>query len=99
MKFVDMHCDTLYELLQKKKRGEQYSLYKNEYIYPDYEITTQIFTDLPKETLQIMTDYWDDLKIDGYDYTVYYICFISFLISIIALTIYRNRKRKKYEYE
>lgn len=30
MKFVDMHCDTLYELLQKKKRGEQYSLYKNE---------------------------------------------------------------------
>lgn len=30
MKFVDMHCDTLYELLQRKKRGEPYSLYKNE---------------------------------------------------------------------
>ncbi|MBQ6888270.1 MAG: dipeptidase [Lachnospiraceae bacterium] len=30
MRFVDMHCDTLYELLQKKKRGEQYFLYKNE---------------------------------------------------------------------
>ena len=30
MKFADMHCDTLYELLQKKKRGEQYSLYKND---------------------------------------------------------------------
>ena len=30
MKFVDMHCDTLYELLQKKKRGEQYSFYQNE---------------------------------------------------------------------
>lgn len=24
-----MHCDTLYELLQKKNRGEKYSLYKN----------------------------------------------------------------------
>lgn len=30
MKFVDMHCDTLYELLQKKKGGEPYSLYKND---------------------------------------------------------------------
>lgn len=77
----------------------EYSLYQNEYIYPKEEITTQIFTDLPKETTQMMTDYWDDLKVDGYDYTAYYICFISFLILIIGLTIYRNRKRKKYEYE
>lgn len=30
MRFVDMHCDTLYELLQKKKQGEKYSLYENE---------------------------------------------------------------------
>ena len=29
MKFVDMHCDTLYELLKKKKAGEPYSLYEN----------------------------------------------------------------------
>jgi len=77
----------------------EYSLYQNEYIYPDYEITTQIFTDLPKETLQTMTDLWDDLKVDGYDYTLYYICFIAFLVLIIGLTIYRNRKKRKYEYE
>lgn len=30
MKFADMHCDTLYELLQKKKRGEACSLYEND---------------------------------------------------------------------
>ncbi len=30
MRYVDMHCDTLYELLQKKKQGKPYSLYKNE---------------------------------------------------------------------
>lgn len=77
----------------------EYSLYQNEYIYPDYEIKTQIFTDLPKETLQTMTDLWDDLKVDGYDYTFYYVCFIAFLVLIIGLTIYRNRKKRKYEYE
>lgn len=30
MKFVDMHCDTLYELLKKKTAGKPYSLYENE---------------------------------------------------------------------
>ncbi len=29
MRYVDMHCDTLSELLKKKKRGETYSLYQN----------------------------------------------------------------------
>ncbi len=77
----------------------EYSLYQNEYIYPTAEIKTQIFTDLPKETTQMMTDYWDDLKVDGYDYTFYYICFIAFLVIIIGLTIYRNRKKRKYDYE
>lgn len=30
MKYVDMHCDTLYKMLQKKKKGENYSLAENE---------------------------------------------------------------------
>ncbi len=76
-----------------------YSLYKNEYIYPTEDIKTDIFTDLPKEITQTMTDYWDNLKVDGYDYTLYYICFIAILIFIIGLTIYRNHKRKKMDYE
>ena len=77
----------------------EYSLYKNEYIYPEAEIKTDIFTDLPKDILQLMTDHWDNLKVDGYDYTLYYICFIAILIFVIALTIYRNYKRKKYDYD
>lgn len=76
-----------------------YSLYQNEYIYPTGDIKSDIFTDLPKEITQTMTDYWDNLKVDGYDYTLYYICFIAILIFIIGLTIYRNRKKKKYDYD
>lgn len=30
MRYVDMHCDTLYELLKKKKAGRNYSLYEND---------------------------------------------------------------------
>lgn len=77
----------------------EYSLYQNEYIYPSEDIKTDIFTDLPKEITQTMTDYWDNLKVDGYDYTLYYICFIAILIFIIGLTIYRNHKKKKYDYD
>ncbi len=76
-----------------------YSLYQNEYIYPTADIEREIFTDLPKEITQLMTDYWDNLKVDGYDYTLYYICFISILVFIIGLTIYRNHKRKKADYD
>lgn len=77
----------------------EYSLYQNEYIYPSKDIKTDIFTDLPKEITQTMTDYWDNLKVDGYDYTLYYICFIAILIFIIGLTIYRNHKKKKCDYD
>ncbi len=78
----------------------EYSLYQNEYIYPDRSnIKSDIFTDLPKEVTQLMTDYWDSLKVDGYDYTLYYICFIAILIFVIVLTIYRNYKKKKYDYD
>ncbi|MBE6700825.1 MAG: spermidine/putrescine ABC transporter substrate-binding protein [Ruminococcaceae bacterium] len=77
----------------------EYSLYENEYIYPSDSVKNQIFTDLPRETNHLMTDYWDSLKVDGYDYTLYYIGFISFLLFIIGLTIYRNHKKKKYDYD
>lgn len=30
MKIVDLHCDTLHEMLKQKKRGEHYNLYKRE---------------------------------------------------------------------
>lgn len=30
MKYVDMHCDTLYKMLQRKKQGENFSLAENE---------------------------------------------------------------------
>lgn len=30
MKYVDMHCDTLYKMLQKKKQGEGCSLAEND---------------------------------------------------------------------
>ena len=79
----------------------EYSLYQNPVIYPD-EATlenTQIFEDLPTETMQVMTNYWDELKIDGYDYTTYYVCFVAAIVIVIALTIYRNYKRRKYDYD
>lgn len=78
-----------------------YSLYQNPVIYPDAETlaNTQIFEDLPTETMQVMTNYWDELKIDGYDYTTYYVCFGAAIIGVIALTIYRNHKKHKYDYD
>lgn len=77
----------------------EYSLLGNEYLYPSSEIKNDIFTDLPTDVRQTMEGYWSNLKIDGYDYTLYYICFIVILIGIIALTIYRNHKRKQYDYD
>lgn len=79
----------------------EYSLYQDPVIYPDDKTreNTQIFEDLPTETMQVMTNYWDELKIDGYDYTTYYVCFAVAIIGVIALTIYRNYKRRKYDYD
>ncbi len=78
----------------------EYSLYQDPLIYPEEgSVKTQIFEDLPTETMQVMTSYWDELKIDGYDYTVYYVCFFASLALIIALTVYRNYKRRKYDYD
>lgn len=76
-----------------------YSLYGNEYIYPSGEIKNDIFTDLPREINQLMTDYWDALKVDGYDYTLYYIVFFVILFGVIGLTIYRNHQKHKYDYD
>lgn len=81
--------------------NEEYSLYQNPIVYPD-DVTlenTAIFEDLPAETLQMMTDYWDELKIEGYDYTVYYISFAIAIIAIILITVYRNYKKRKYDYD
>ena len=79
----------------------EYSLFENEIIYPSEETlkNTQMFEDLPTETLQLMTSYWDDLKIGGYDYTTYYVCFALAIVGIIVLTIYRNHKKRKYDYD
>jgi len=79
----------------------EYSLYGDEIIYPGDEAlaNTQMFQDLPAETLHLMTDFWDELKIGGYDYTTYYVCFALAIIGIIALTIYRNYKKRKYDYD
>ncbi len=78
----------------------EYSLYQDPVIYPDEgSVKTQIFEDLPTETMQVMTNYWDELKIDGYDYTFYYVCFFSFIAIIIIWTIYRNYKKRKYDYD
>jgi spermidine/putrescine transport system substrate-binding protein len=77
-----------------------YSLYCDPVIYPEEgTVKTQIFEDLPTETMQIMTTYWDELKIEGYDYTTYYVCFAAAIIGVIGLTVYRNYKRRKYDYD
>ena len=79
----------------------EYSLYMNPVIYPDSETldNTQIFRHLPTETIQIMTSYWDELKIEGYDYTTYYISFAVAIIFVLGLTVYRNYKKRKYDYD
>jgi len=76
----------------------EYSLYQNEYLYSE-DIKNDVFTDLPKETLTTMANFWMLLKISGNDYTVHYICFAVVLLGIIALTVYRNHKRKKFDYD
>lgn len=78
----------------------EYSLYGDPIIYPeDNTVKTQMFEDLPSETLQTMTNFWDELKIEGYDYTLYYVFFFLSIALVIAVTIYRNYKKRKYDYD
>lgn len=76
----------------------EYSLYQNQYLYSD-DIKNDVFTDLPKDTLNVMSNYWMLLKISGNDYRIYYVIFFAILAGVIGLTIYRSHKRKKMEYE
>lgn len=78
----------------------EYSLYGDPIIYPESDLVkTQMFEDLPSETLQTMTNFWDELKIEGYDYTLYYVFFFLSIALVIGVTIYRNYKRRKYDYD
>lgn len=46
----------------------EYSFYGNEYIYPDKEkLNLQIFENLPPETLKLLSDLWDDVKLFAAD--------------------------------
>lgn len=77
--------------------NEEYSFYRDELLYPPAEIRANAyyFHNMPPETLKVMSDYWDKLKISGYNYTGYYLGFGVAFFLILLYFIYRSNKRKK----
>jgi len=82
------------------RKMDQYSLKDNEIIYPKdvkvYE-NVQYFENLPQETLSLITNLWDELKIEGTSNTNIYIGAGVAVVAIVGYAIYKAVKKKKIE--
>ena len=79
----------------------EYSLAGNEVIYPPEEIkaNTEYFHNLPKETLEYMTQKWNELKIGGTNNISIYIGLgVAVVIGIAAFVIRAVRKKRQSAY-
>lgn len=77
--------------------NEEYSLKDNEILYPpaDMRLETQYFHNLPQDTLTLMTDLFNDLKIEGGSYTGVYIALAVAVVLIIVFFVYSGVKKKR----
>ena len=80
--------------------NEDYSLADSDAVYPDQSeiANAQVFHDLPSETLQYMNTLWSKVKGEN-NATVIYIVSIAclvLLVAVIAITLIRKKKMKKY---
>ncbi|MEG0979831.1 MAG: spermidine/putrescine ABC transporter substrate-binding protein [Oscillospiraceae bacterium] len=79
---------------------DEYTLKDNEVIYPKdakvYE-NVQYFENLPPETLALMSDLWNDLKIEGNSNTSIYIGVGVVVVAIAGYAIFKAVQKKKRE--
>ena len=80
--------------------NEDYSLADSDAVYPDSSeiANAQVFHDLPSETLQYMNTMWSKVKGEN-NATVIYIVSVGCLVLltvVIAITLIRKKKMKKY---
>lgn len=74
-----------------------YTYAGNEVIYPPEEVkaNTEYFHNLPKETLEYMTQKWNELKIGGSNNITIYIGLLAVVVIGVAAFVFRAIKKKK----
>jgi len=75
---------------------EDYEYKDNEILYPDEETlaNTQYFHNLSPETLQLMTQLWEEVKLDNTSNKSMYIGFAVLGAAALAAVIYRAIRKK-----
>ncbi len=75
----------------------EYSLAGNEVIYPPEEAkaNTEYFHNLPKETLEYMTQKWNELKIGGSNNISIYIGLVVVVVVVVAAFVIRTIRKKR----
>lgn len=80
--------------------NDEYSLSESKAVYPDEgDIAhSQVFHNLPNDTLQYMNTLW--MKVKGgneseWVYNAFFIC-IALIIAVVVITVVRKRRMKKY---
>ncbi|MBQ6020966.1 MAG: spermidine/putrescine ABC transporter substrate-binding protein [Clostridia bacterium] len=73
-------------------------IYKdNEYLYGTVPVKTEFFHNLSPETLALMTNLWDDLKIEGSKSAGVYIALIVVVVAIAAIAVFGVIRKKRRE--
>lgn len=82
--------------------SDDYELKGNEILYPSNagELKTQMFANLDAETQKLMSDLWDELKIEGNKSYDVYIGLAAAVLAVAAYIVYRviRKKRRSADY-
>lgn len=76
---------------------------KNEYLYPSEENMpdTEYFRNLPRETLSMISDLWNEIRIYGTDNTHIYVGFALVGVAVVFFMVRKAiiKKRREYWYD
>ena len=68
-------------------------------LYPEKtNYKTQLYTNLPQESLKYLNGLWEDLKTSGFDGTMVYVVCGIIIVVLIAIIVYKSiQKKKRYD--
>ncbi|MBR1811678.1 MAG: spermidine/putrescine ABC transporter substrate-binding protein [Clostridia bacterium] len=78
--------------------SDDYDLKGEEVLYPaSVDFKTEYFHNLSPETLSLMTNLWDELKIDGANNTAVYIALVAVVVVVIVIAVVSIIRKKRRE--